>query len=86
MFIEGGGCDGAIMTLNKIYTPFISLLPILKATGRILDKILADRFTYSCIDIYVYTNIFRGRPNISVGQPILVYRNITQPKHIVFYF
>ena len=30
--------------------------------------------------------IFRGRPNISVGQPILVHPNITQPKHVVTLF
>ncbi len=27
--------------------------------------------------------IFKGRPNISVGQPILVQPKLTQPKHIV---
>ena len=29
---------------------------------------------------------FRGRPNILVGQPILVQPNITQPKHIIILF
>ncbi len=27
--------------------------------------------------------IFRGRPNISVDQPILVNQNITQNKHVI---
>ena len=38
-------------------------------------------------DIYYYTKARftkdLGRPNISVGQPILVHLNITQPKRFV---